>query len=83
MIAEGSYSSRGKRGFVFSDTMPEDWDEKEFIPDPENKKPKGYDDIPKEIHDPYTKNVFIFLKDITLYVKKLMITVKVYEGKNR
>merc|ERR1711915_559025 len=31
---------------------PEDWDDKEFIPDPEDKKPEGYDDIPQEITDP-------------------------------
>uniref|UniRef100_M4EPP3 small monomeric GTPase n=2 Tax=Brassica campestris TaxID=3711 RepID=M4EPP3_BRACM len=30
---------------------PEDWDEQEYIPDPEDKKPNGYDDIPKEIPD--------------------------------
>uniref|UniRef100_A0A0E0KL42 Calreticulin n=1 Tax=Oryza punctata TaxID=4537 RepID=A0A0E0KL42_ORYPU len=31
---------------------PEDWDDKEYIPDPEDEKPEGYDDIPKEITDP-------------------------------
>nr|GEV96002.1 calreticulin 1b [Tanacetum cinerariifolium] len=31
---------------------PEDWDDKEFIADPEDKKPEGYDDIKKEIPDP-------------------------------
>nr|VDD08103.1 unnamed protein product [Brassica rapa] len=30
---------------------PEDWEEEEYIPDPEDKKPDGYDDIPKEIPD--------------------------------
>ncbi|CAF2152296.1 unnamed protein product, partial [Brassica rapa] len=30
---------------------PEDWDDKEYIPDPEDTKPAGYDDIPKEIPD--------------------------------
>ncbi|KAG9439040.1 hypothetical protein H6P81_019205 [Aristolochia fimbriata] len=30
-------------------TKPEDWDERDYIPDPEDKKPEGYDDIPKEI----------------------------------
>ncbi|KAJ4766487.1 Calreticulin [Rhynchospora pubera] len=33
-------------------TKPEDWVEDEYIPDPEDKKPEGYDDIPKEIPDP-------------------------------
>ncbi|PSS31780.1 Calreticulin like [Actinidia chinensis var. chinensis] len=33
----------------------EDWDDKEYIPDPEDKKPEGYDDIPKEISDPDAK----------------------------
>ena len=31
--------------------QPEDWDDKEYIPDPEDKKPEGYDDIPEEIPD--------------------------------
>ncbi|KAK9667859.1 hypothetical protein RND81_13G016200 [Saponaria officinalis] len=30
---------------------PEVWDDKEYIPDPKDKKPEGYDDIPKEIPD--------------------------------
>ncbi|VYS49306.1 unnamed protein product [Arabidopsis thaliana] len=30
---------------------PDDWDEKKYIPDPEETKPAGYDDIPKEIPD--------------------------------
>ncbi|CAI9781714.1 unnamed protein product [Fraxinus pennsylvanica] len=35
--------------------LPEDWDDKEYIPDPEDKKPEGYDDIPKEMPDPSTR----------------------------
>ncbi|GFY86068.1 UDP-glucose pyrophosphorylase 3 [Actinidia rufa] len=35
----------------------EDWDDKEYIPDPEDKKPEGYDDIPKEISDPDAKKL--------------------------
>ncbi|KAH9605302.1 hypothetical protein KSS87_019277, partial [Heliosperma pusillum] len=34
---------------------PGDWDEKEYIPDPEDKKPGGYDDIPEEILDAEAK----------------------------
>ncbi|XVF34407.1 hypothetical protein REPUB_Repub18cG0056400 [Reevesia pubescens] len=30
---------------------PEDWDDKEYILDPDDKKSEGYDDIPKEILD--------------------------------
>lgn len=30
----------------------QDWDEREEIDDPEDKKPEGYDDIPKQIVDP-------------------------------
>ena len=30
----------------------QDWDEREEIDDPEDKKPDGYDDIPKQIVDP-------------------------------
>lgn len=33
----------------------EDGDDKEFIDDPEDKKPEGYDDIPEEITDPEAK----------------------------
>jgi len=36
---------------------PEDWDDKEYIPDPEDTKPAGYDDIPKEIPDTDAKKV--------------------------
>lgn len=31
---------------------PEDWVDEEFMDDPEDKKPDGYDDIPAEIVDP-------------------------------
>lgn len=34
---------------------PEDWDEREKIPDPEDKKPEGWDDIPATIVDPDAK----------------------------
>lgn len=34
---------------------PEDWDERERIADPEDKKPAGYDDIPASIPDPEAK----------------------------
>ncbi|VAH38641.1 unnamed protein product [Triticum turgidum subsp. durum] len=34
---------------------PVDWDDKEYIPDPEDVKPEGYDDIPKEVTDPDAK----------------------------
>lgn len=33
-------------------TRPEDWDERAKIPDPEDVKPEGYDDIPEQIPDP-------------------------------
>jgi len=32
-------------------SQPNDWDDEEFIPDPEHQKPEGYDSIPKEIPD--------------------------------
>ncbi|KAI9106266.1 calreticulin [Phlyctochytrium arcticum] len=32
--------------------MPADWDERETIPDPEDKKPADWDDEPEEIPDP-------------------------------
>ncbi|MQL96207.1 hypothetical protein Taro_028887 [Colocasia esculenta] len=35
--------------------QPEDWDENEYIPDPEDKNPEGYGDIPMEIPDPDAK----------------------------
>lgn len=34
---------------------PEDWDERDKIPDPEDKKPEGWDDIPATIVDPDAK----------------------------
>jgi len=36
-------------------SKPADWVEEKEIPDPEDKKPEGYDDIPKEIPDPDAK----------------------------
>ena len=36
-------------------SKPSDWDENEEIDDPEDKKPDGYDDIPKQITDPDAK----------------------------
>ena len=36
-------------------TKPKDWDEREMIPDPEDKKPAGYDDIPATLPDPDAK----------------------------
>ncbi|MQM08428.1 hypothetical protein Taro_041282 [Colocasia esculenta] len=38
---------------------PDDWDDREYIPLPEDEKPEGYDDIPKEIPDPDGKKVTI------------------------
>ena len=35
-----------------SKSKPEDWVDEKKIPDPEEVKPEGYDDIPKEIPDP-------------------------------
>ncbi|KAL9682157.1 hypothetical protein QQ045_013950 [Rhodiola kirilowii] len=34
---------------------PADWDDREYIDDPNDVKPKGYDSIPKEIPDPKAK----------------------------
>lgn len=36
-------------------SKPEDWDEREMIPDPEDVKPSGWDDIPANIADPEAK----------------------------
>lgn len=36
-------------------TKPKDWDEREMIDDPEDKKPAGWDDIPATIPDPDAK----------------------------
>jgi len=35
-----------------SQSKPADWQDQKFITDPDDKKPEGYDDIPKEIVDP-------------------------------
>ncbi|CAL9135991.1 unnamed protein product [Musa acuminata var. zebrina] len=34
---------------------PKDWDDREYIEDPDDVKPEGYDSIPKEIPDPKAK----------------------------
>ncbi|KAF0925326.1 hypothetical protein E2562_016018 [Oryza meyeriana var. granulata] len=34
---------------------PKDWDDREYIEDPDEVKPEGYDSIPKEIPDPKDK----------------------------
>ncbi|KAJ3678181.1 hypothetical protein LUZ60_001984 [Juncus effusus] len=34
---------------------PKDWDDREYIEDPNDVKPEGYDSIPKEIPDPKAK----------------------------
>ncbi|MQM09395.1 hypothetical protein Taro_042267, partial [Colocasia esculenta] len=35
--------------------QPKDWDEKEYVDDPDHVKPEGYDSIPAEIPDPKAK----------------------------
>ncbi|XP_044983721.1 calreticulin-3-like [Hordeum vulgare subsp. vulgare] len=35
---------------------PKDWDDREYIEDPDAVKPEGYDSIPREILDPKDKN---------------------------
>ncbi|KAL3680003.1 hypothetical protein R1sor_022959 [Riccia sorocarpa] len=34
---------------------PDDWDEREYIPDPEDEKPADWDSVPSEIPDPKSK----------------------------
>jgi len=36
-------------------SKPSDWDDRKELPDPEDKKPEGYDDIAREIADPDAK----------------------------
>ncbi|RVW70176.1 Calreticulin-3 [Vitis vinifera] len=36
-------------------TLPADWDDREYIEDPNDVKPEGYDSIPAEIPDPKAK----------------------------
>ncbi|MCH99245.1 calreticulin-3-like, partial [Trifolium medium] len=36
---------------------PADWDDREYIEDPNAVKPEGYDSIPVEIPDPKAKEV--------------------------
>ncbi|KAH9670631.1 calreticulin-3 [Citrus sinensis] len=42
---------------------PADWDDREYIDDPNAVKPEGYDSIPKEIPDPKAKKVSTPLPD--------------------
>ncbi|KAJ6991460.1 hypothetical protein NC653_019596 [Populus alba x Populus x berolinensis] len=36
---------------------PADWDDREYIEDPDDVKPEGYDSIPREIPDPKAKEI--------------------------
>ncbi|KAK4385771.1 Calreticulin-3 [Sesamum angolense] len=53
---------------------PADWDDREYIDDPNHVKPEGYDSIPREIPDPKAKEVSLSTKefedDPDLYVLK-------------
>eukprot|EP00252_Welwitschia_mirabilis_P014756 TRINITY_DN3269_c0_g1_i1.p1 TRINITY_DN3269_c0_g1~~TRINITY_DN3269_c0_g1_i1.p1 ORF type:complete len:429 (-),score=84.28 TRINITY_DN3269_c0_g1_i1:193-1479(-) len=42
---------------------PADWDEREYIEDPNATKPEGYDSIPKEIPDPNAKEPYDWDED--------------------
>jgi calreticulin len=43
-----------------SSLQPKDWDDREYIDDPDDVKPEGYDSIPKQIPDPKDKKVCNF-----------------------
>ncbi|KAG7018410.1 Calreticulin-3, partial [Cucurbita argyrosperma subsp. argyrosperma] len=58
---------------------PADWDDREYIEDPNDVKPEGYDSVPAEIPDPKAKEFYIlpellkgskFEDDPNLYVLK-------------
>ncbi|KAL0919097.1 hypothetical protein M5K25_011170 [Dendrobium thyrsiflorum] len=50
ILIDNEQKQSGK-SFVAGDVQPEDWEDREFIPDVKDSKPEGYDNIPSEIPD--------------------------------
>uniref|UniRef100_A0A0D9WIE2 Calreticulin n=1 Tax=Leersia perrieri TaxID=77586 RepID=A0A0D9WIE2_9ORYZ len=59
---------------------PKDWDDREYIEDPDEVKPEGYDSIPKEIPDPKDKKPESWDDDDDGVWKPRMIPNPEYKG---
>uniref|UniRef100_A0A0D9YIK9 Calreticulin n=1 Tax=Oryza glumipatula TaxID=40148 RepID=A0A0D9YIK9_9ORYZ len=59
---------------------PKDWDDREYIEDPDAVKPEGYDSIPKEIPDPKDKKPDTWDDDDDGIWKPRMIPNPQYKG---
>ncbi|KQK05518.1 calreticulin-3 [Brachypodium distachyon] len=59
---------------------PKDWDDREYIEDPDEVKPEGYDSIPKEIPDPNDKKPESWDDDEDGIWKPRMIPNPEYKG---
>ncbi|KAK3138317.1 hypothetical protein QOZ80_5AG0367270 [Eleusine coracana subsp. coracana] len=59
---------------------PKDWDDREYIEDPDQVKPEGYDSIPKEIPDPNDKKPESWDDDDDSIWKPRMIPNPEYKG---
>ncbi|XP_040378757.1 calreticulin-3-like [Oryza brachyantha] len=59
---------------------PKDWDDREYIEDPDAVKPEGYDSIPKEIPDPKDKKPITWDDDDDGIWKPRMIPNPEYKG---
>uniref|UniRef100_A0A0E0HGK8 Calreticulin n=1 Tax=Oryza nivara TaxID=4536 RepID=A0A0E0HGK8_ORYNI len=60
---------------------PKDWDDREYIEDPDEVKPEGYDSIPKEIPDPKDKKPESWDDDDDGVWKPRMIPNPEYKGR--
>ncbi|XP_052155689.1 calreticulin-3-like [Oryza glaberrima] len=60
---------------------PKDWDDREYIEDPNEVKPEGYDSIPKEIPDPKDKKPESWDDDDDGVWKPRMIPNPEYKGR--
>ncbi|OEL21175.1 Calreticulin-3, partial [Dichanthelium oligosanthes] len=59
---------------------PKDWDDREYIEDPDEVKPEGYDSIPKQIPDPKDKKPDTWDDDDDGIWKPRMISNPAYKG---
>ncbi|CAL4953266.1 unnamed protein product [Urochloa decumbens] len=59
---------------------PKDWDDREYIEDPNEVKPEGYDSIPKQIPDPKDKKPDTWDDDDDGIWKPRMISNPAYKG---
>ncbi|RLN03792.1 hypothetical protein C2845_PM13G15970 [Panicum miliaceum] len=59
---------------------PKDWDDREYIDDPDDVKPEGYDSIPKQIPDPKDKKPDTWDDDDDGIWRPRMVSNPAYKG---